>query len=61
MKVDKRELAKLVPHIVANVAQGASRCLRVVGPPIPYLSENAIRRDFERFGNVERVELTPSA
>ncbi|KAJ7929133.1 hypothetical protein B0H13DRAFT_1860008 [Mycena leptocephala] len=33
MKVDKRELAKLVPHIVANVAQGASRCLRVVVRP----------------------------
>lgn len=55
MKADKPHLARLVKHIATRVAEGASRCLRIVG--LPYLMPSAIQRDFERFGPVERVEL----
>ncbi|KAJ6516365.1 hypothetical protein C8R45DRAFT_959898 [Mycena sanguinolenta] len=55
MKADKPELAKPVPHIAAAVAQGASRCVHVLN--VPHLSSGVIRRDFQRFGPVERIEL----
>ncbi|KAJ6510277.1 hypothetical protein C8R47DRAFT_790415 [Mycena vitilis] len=57
MKADTLKLARLVPHIDARVASGATRCLRIKGAPP--LSENEMRRDFERFGRVERVDLAP--
>ncbi|KAK7061322.1 hypothetical protein R3P38DRAFT_2828830 [Favolaschia claudopus] len=55
MKADKPQLARPVPHLVASVANhGASRCLRIT---TPFLSPNAIRHDFKRWGPIERAEI----
>ncbi|KAJ7725069.1 hypothetical protein B0H16DRAFT_285634 [Mycena metata] len=59
MKEDKPHLTALAPHIAASVAHGASRCLRVINTP--ERTVDAVRRAFERYGAVERVEFQPPA
>ncbi|KAJ6543883.1 hypothetical protein B0H19DRAFT_1267203 [Mycena capillaripes] len=58
MKPDKNPAwARLVPHLAAALKFGASRCLSVTNAP--NIPESALRRDFERFGLVERVKRLP--
>ncbi|KAJ6567353.1 hypothetical protein DFH09DRAFT_1156736 [Mycena vulgaris] len=54
IKMDTPELTRLVPHVAASVAAGASRSVRT---SVSFPADR-LRHDFEHFGPVERVELT---